>query len=99
MPSVEEQRKIAAYLNKIDNLITLHQRDCFSFNFSSESSKIVQKTLSWEQRKLGDVFVEYSEKGHDELPPLTIIQGKGTILREESERNLIYDKPEFITLP
>ena len=49
-------------------------------------------TLSWEQRKLGDVFVEYSEKGHDELPPLTIIQGKGTILREESERNLIYDK-------
>ena len=46
----------------------------------------------WEQRKLGDVFVEYSEKGHDELPPLTIIQGKGTILREESERNLIYDK-------
>ena len=49
-------------------------------------------TISWEQRKLGDVFVEYSEKGHDELPPLTIIQGKGTILREESERNLIYDK-------
>ena len=49
-------------------------------------------TDAWEQRKLGDVFVEYSEKGHDELPPLTIIQGKGTILREESERNLIYDK-------
>ena len=26
MPSVEEQRKIGAYLDKIDNLITLHQR-------------------------------------------------------------------------
>ena len=54
--------------------------------------RFVGFTDAWEQRKLGDVFVEYSEKGHDELPPLTIIQGKGTILREESERNLIYDK-------
>ena len=46
----------------------------------------------WEQRKLGDVFVEYSEKNHAELPPLTIIQGGGTILREESDRALQYDK-------
>ena len=49
-------------------------------------------TDDWEQRKLGDVFKEYSEKNHLELPPLTIIQGKGTILREESDRNLQYDK-------
>ena len=49
-------------------------------------------TDAWEQRKLGDVFKEYSEKNHLELPPLTIIQGKGTILREESDRNLQYDK-------
>ena len=48
--------------------------------------------FSWEQRKLGEVFTEYSEKNHEELSPLTIIQGKGTILREESNRNLIYDK-------
>ena len=46
----------------------------------------------WEQRKFGEVFVEYSEKNHEELPPLTIVQGKGTILREESDRSLIYDK-------
>ena len=49
-------------------------------------------TATWEQRELGEVFEEYSEKNHEELPPLTIIQGKGTILREESDRNLIYDK-------
>lgn len=49
-------------------------------------------TGDWEQRKLGDVFKEYSEKHHDELPALTIIQGGGTILREESDRNLQYDK-------
>ena len=46
----------------------------------------------WEQRKLGDIFVEYSEKNHEELPALTIIQGGGTILREESDRALQYDK-------
>ncbi len=46
----------------------------------------------WEQRKLGEVFQEYSEKNHPELPALTIIQGNGTVLREESDRNLQYDR-------
>lgn len=49
-------------------------------------------TDPWEQRKLGVVFEEYSEKNHAELPPLTIIQGGGTIRRDESERALQYDK-------
>ena len=49
-------------------------------------------TDAWEQRKLGDIFEEYTEKGHAELPALTIIQGGGTIRRDESERNLQYDK-------
>ena len=41
-------------------------------------------TDEWEQRKLGDVFKEYSEKNHTELPALTIIQGGGTVKREDS---------------
>lgn len=49
-------------------------------------------TEDWEQRKLGEVFKEYSEKNHPELPALTIIQGGGTVKREESDRNLMYDK-------
>ncbi|MGO5307831.1 restriction endonuclease subunit S [Agathobacter sp. LCP21S3_B2] len=48
-------------------------------------------TKDWEQRKLGDVFKEYSEKNHTELSALTIIQGGGTVKREESDRNLMYD--------
>ena len=47
---------------------------------------------TWEQRKLGEVFVEYSEKNHEELPALMIIQGGGTIRRDESDRSLLYDK-------
>lgn len=46
----------------------------------------------WEQRKLGDLFNEYSEKNHPELPALTIIQGGGTIKRKNSDRNLMYNK-------
>lgn len=49
-------------------------------------------TETWEQRKLGNVFKEYSEKNHGELPALTIVQGQGTIYRNESERNLMYEK-------
>lgn len=49
-------------------------------------------TDDWEQRKLGEVFKEYSEKGHTELPTLTIIQGGGTVKREDSDRNLMYDE-------
>ena len=49
-------------------------------------------TDDWEQRKFGEIFEEYSEKKHDELPLLTIIQGGGTIPRDESNRNLQYDK-------
>lgn len=48
-------------------------------------------TKDWEQRKLGEVFKEYSEKNHTELSALTIIQGGGTVKREDSDRNLMYD--------
>ena len=41
---------------------------------------------------MGEVFKEYSEKNHIELPALTIIQGGGTVKRDESDRNLMYDK-------
>ena len=49
-------------------------------------------TEPWEQRKLGDVFKEYTEKNHIELPTLTIIQGGGTVKREDSNRSLMYDQ-------
>ena len=38
------------------------------------------------------VVKEYSEKNHAEQPALTIMQGEGTIKREDSERNLLYNK-------
>ena len=69
MPSVEEQRKIGAYLDKIDNLITLHQRKLDKLHNVKKSmlAKMFPKgenkvpeirfkgfTDAWEQRKLSD---------------------------------------------
>ena len=107
IPNTEEQEKIATFLLTLDTLITLHQRKCDALQKFKKSMlqkmfpqngesvpeiRFAGFTDAWEQRKLGEVFTEYSEKNHEELSPLTIIQGKGTILREESNRNLIYDK-------
>ena len=58
----------------------------------SQESVFTYSFNAWEQRKLGDVFEEYSEKNHTELPALTIIQGAGTVRRDQSDRNLQYDK-------
>ena len=59
VPSVEEQRKIGAYLDQLDNLITLHQRQPF-LHSPPDISLIVQLTppfytFSWEQRKLSEM--------------------------------------------
>ena len=106
-PSVGEQEKIGTYFAKLDNLITLHQRKRDSLKqvkkymlqkmFPKQGEKVPEIrfkgfTDDWEQRKFGEIFQEYSEKKHDELPPLMIMQGSGTILRDKSDRNLQYDK-------
>ena len=107
VPSEAEQQQVSSYFSKLDILITLHQRKCNDTKelkkymlqkmFPQNGRKIpeirfAEFTGDWEQRKLGDVFEEYSEKDHTELPALTIIQGSGTVKREESDRNLIYNK-------
>ena len=51
VPSVEEQRKIGAYLDQLDNLITLHQRKWKRINFAVHTDQ----TITWEQRKLGEL--------------------------------------------
>ena len=84
MPNIIEQQKIGEYFFHLDHLITLHQRKRIGLLKVGKNA--------WEQRKLGEVFEEYSEKGHKELPALTIIQGGGTLKREDSDRNLMYDE-------
>ena len=106
-PDIKEQRTISEFFRNLDTLITLHQRkyeklvnikkSMLDKMFPKNGASVPEIRFKgftdlWEQRKLGEVFEEYSEKNHAELPPLTIIQGGGTIRRDESERALQYDK-------
>ena len=66
VPCLAEQKKIGAYFTNLDNLITLHQRECFSFDFSGESAKTAQKTISWEQRKLNEYLTVSTKKNTED---------------------------------
>lgn len=46
----------------------------------------------WEKKKIEDIFKETYEKNQPNSDVLTIIQGRGTVLREDSGREIIYDK-------
>lgn len=46
----------------------------------------------WEEKKLSEMFKKVIEKNRLDLPPLTIVQGYGTIRRDESERRIAYDE-------
>ena len=86
LPNLEEQQKIGEYFRHLDALITLHQREYFSFDFGGGSAKNVQKTLSWEQRKVGDVLSESRDAGHsgDIAKKLTVkLWGKGVYAKND----------------
>ena len=77
VPSVDEQRKIGAFLDGLDNLITLHQRKCDKLINIKKSmlEKMFPKnganvpeirfkgfTDAWEQRKIGELLIERNEQ-------------------------------------
>ena len=88
VPSVEEQRKIGAYLDQLDNLITLHQRKCvFLFGFFQAFISMIftASTFSWEQRKLGDVVKEITRNDPESEAPIMMITANNGFI-EQSER-------------
>lgn len=107
VPSEQEQEAIGNCFKSLDHLITLHRRkydklvatkkSMLDKMFPKKGSNVPEIRFAgfsepWEERELGDIFKEYSEKNHEELPALMIVQGGGTIRRDESDRKLSYDK-------
>lgn len=107
LPPLAEQCKIAKILATQDRVIELLNRKIEQLKLLKkfylrkmfpQHAKTVPEvrfpgfTGAWERKRLDDVFSEHTEKGHPELPALTIVQGGGTIKRDESERKLHYDK-------
>lgn len=73
--NIDEQNKLADYFINLDNLITLHQRKYLQEKKTS---------LTWEQRKLGDVCSRVQgNDGRMELPTLTISASNGWMKQED----------------
>lgn len=60
IPCYKEQEKIGSYLHFLDHLITLHQRKlcvlCILERLLYENIKQFEVTVSWEQRKVGELI-------------------------------------------
>ena len=80
VPKKEEQTKIGTYFRNIDHLITLHQ--CKLYYFRRE------RNFDWEQRKLGDLYIERNERGNDSLQILSVSIHSGVSTGELDADNL-----------
>ena len=93
LPSLEEQRKIGKLLDTLDNLITLHQRECISFTGKSvgliQAINKKQITSSWEQRKFSNITFPAGEKNKDNLPleSYSITNEHGFVPQDEKFEN------------
>ena len=95
-PLLKEQQAIGDFFSRLDNLITLHQRQPF-LHSTPEISLTLQLihpfyTSSWEQRKAKELFVSTADKGYPELPVLSATQDRGMIRRDENSINIFHDK-------
>ena len=97
--TMSEQQQIGQYFSTLDNLITLHQRECEQAKkykkymlqkmFPQNGSNVPEIRFSgfthpWEQRKLGDVCSrDQGNDGRMELPTLTISAGNGWMRQED----------------
>ena len=94
--NISEQAAIGTYFTALDNLITLHQRECISF--TGRAGRLIltankkRTTSSWEQRKAKELFVSTADKGYPELPVLSATQDRGMIRRDENSINIFHDK-------
>ena len=107
VPSYDEQKKISQYFEQLDNLITLHQRECDKLTnvkksmlekmFPKNGSNVPEIrfkgfTEAWEQRKLGDIVDVCSGRDYKHLSEGDIpVYGTGGYMLSVSEA-LSYDK-------
>ena len=98
-PSLPEQQKIASFLLTIDDIITTTEAE---LNAWQERKKgVMQKIFNrevrfkaddgsefpeWEEKRLGEVFVERSERSTDNLDLLSVTIANGVIRQNESDK-------------
>ena len=90
LPGTEEQDRIADFFRHLDNLITLHQRECISFTGRADrlilTANKKRTTSSWEQRKFEEIAVRSSVICSDDTLPRVeyedIVSGTGRLNKD-----------------
>ena len=93
VPTTAEQVQIGDFFRHLDNLITLHQRECISF--TARAGRLIltankkRNTSSWEQRKFSDITFPAGEKNKDNLPleSYSITNEHGFVPQDEKFEN------------
>ena len=100
LPCKEEQDKIASLLECLNERIDLQRSFVDALKKYKRgavdgilSRKLkIHKTTPWSEMKISELFSPISDKGHEELTVLTIVQGIGTQPRNSVDRRIAYDK-------
>ena len=93
VPQYDEQQPLGQFFNRIDNLITLHQRE-FAFLCKEKSKKFRYIKNAWEQRKVGELLIERNEQApmSEEYPLMAFIANEGVAPKGER-----YDRSSLVT--
>lgn len=110
LPCQEEQDKITAFLSLYDKRIAAQASKVEALE--TRRKGLLQQIFSqeirfkaddgsefpdWDSVIIEDAFDSISDKNHPDKTVLTIIQGQGTIPRNESDRNISYNKASIPT--
>ena len=108
-PCLEEQQRISDLVFSIEEIIA--QSEAEVQNLEQQKKAAMQKIFSqearfkredgtdypeWEEIPTSEVFTEIIEKNRPDLPVLSILQGQGTVYRDSSDRNIMYDKKSIV---
>ena len=110
LPCSEEQKKITTFLALYDQKIAnqmakvealetrrkglLQQIFSQEIRFKADDGSDFE---DWDSVIIEEAFDSISDKNHPDATVLTIIQGRGTIPRDESDRNISYNKNSIST--
>ncbi|EAH0127512.1 restriction endonuclease subunit S [Listeria monocytogenes] len=111
IPELKEQQKIGVFFKQLDNAIALHQRKLDALKlmkkgFLQQMFPKIEADIpeirfadfdgKWEQRKLGEIFNERSERSADgELISVTINSGVIKASKLEKKDNSSFDKSNY----
>lgn len=109
---IEEQKRIASFLQRLDDQMKLHQHQferlkqlksaCLDSMFpqQSENTPIRFKNFNnkWNRAMASELFITYNNRNHPELPVLSACQDiRGMAVRSESGYDISHDRANEVT--